>query len=63
MQLSGVYIVEDWDMFEKMMDHLYERHIKSESELHPVLFTETSVSKSIPVYLIGLLECVCMYLL
>ena len=44
------YIVEDWDLFEKMMDHLYERHIKSESELHPVLFTETSVSNSTPAY-------------
>ena len=37
--------VEDWDLFEKMMDHLYERHIKSESELHPVLFSEASVSR------------------
>ena len=36
--------VEDWDLFEKMMDHLYEKHVKSESELHPVLFSEVPVS-------------------
>ena len=41
--LSGC-AVEDWDLFEMMMDHLYERHVKSESELHPVLFSEASVS-------------------
>lgn len=35
-------MIEEWDLFEKMMDHLYERHIKSESELHPVLFSEAS---------------------
>jgi len=37
-------IVEDWDLFEKMMDHLYDKHIKSEAELHPVLFSEVPVS-------------------
>lgn len=40
------YAVEDWDLFEKMMDVLYERHIKSEPELHPVLFSEPSVSNT-----------------
>ena len=39
-----LFIVEDWDLFEKMMDHLYDKHIKSEAELHPVLFSEVPVS-------------------
>jgi len=36
--------VEDWDLFEKFLDHFYARHIKSESELHPVLMSEPAVS-------------------
>jgi actin-related protein len=33
-------MVEDWDLFEKFMDHFYSRHVKSESELHPLLMSE-----------------------
>jgi len=36
--------VEDWDLFEKFLDHFYARHVKSESELHPVLMSEPAVS-------------------
>jgi len=39
-----VATVEDWDLFEKFLDHFYARHIKSESELHPVLMSEPAVS-------------------
>lgn len=33
-------MVNDWDLFEKVMDHTYSKYIKSESELHPVLMSE-----------------------
>jgi actin-related protein len=37
-------MIEDWDLFEKMLDHVYSKHIKSESNYHPVLMSEASVS-------------------
>ena len=37
-------IVEDWDTFEKILDYIYAKDIKSESSLHPVLMSEASVS-------------------
>lgn len=37
-------MVEDWDLFEKMLDYVYDKHIKSESSFHPVLMSEASVS-------------------
>ncbi|RWS32025.1 Actin-like protein 6A [Leptotrombidium deliense] len=33
-------MIDDWDIFEKMLDHIYAKHIKSESQLHPVLLSE-----------------------
>ena len=39
-------MIEDWDLFEKMLDHVYSKHIKSESNYHPVLMSEASVSLS-----------------
>eukprot|EP00794_Sanderia_malayensis_P016704 gene16704-18398_t len=33
-------LVEDWDLFEQLLTHSYEKHIRSNSELHPVLMTE-----------------------
>ncbi|KAL8618987.1 Actin-like 6A [Nucella lapillus] len=33
-------MVEDWDVFEKVMDYVYNRSIKSESCLHPLLMSE-----------------------
>ncbi|XP_076471335.1 actin-like protein 6A isoform X2 [Babylonia areolata] len=33
-------MVEDWDIFEKVMDYAYNRSIKSESCLHPLLMSE-----------------------
>uniref|UniRef100_A0A1E1XFB4 Putative actin-like protein 6a n=1 Tax=Amblyomma aureolatum TaxID=187763 RepID=A0A1E1XFB4_9ACAR len=35
-------MVEDWDLFEKVLDYTYSRHVKSEPQLHPVLMSEAS---------------------
>ncbi|KAH6940518.1 hypothetical protein HPB50_000539 [Hyalomma asiaticum] len=35
-------LVEDWDLFEKVLDYTYSRHVKSEPHLHPVLMSEAS---------------------
>ena len=37
-------MVEDWDIFEKIMDHIYANQIKSDSPMHPVLMSEPAVS-------------------
>ena len=37
-------MVEDWDLFEKLLDHSYKNHIRSQSDIHPVLMTEAPVS-------------------
>ena len=36
-------MIEDWDMFEKIIDYSYEKCVKSESQYHPVIFSEASV--------------------
>jgi len=33
-------MIENWDTFEQIMDYSYDKIIKSESEQHPVLFSE-----------------------
>ncbi|XP_002739133.1 actin-like protein 6B [Saccoglossus kowalevskii] len=33
-------MIEDWDMFQALLDHTYKKHIRSESPLHPVLMSE-----------------------
>lgn len=35
-------MIEDWDLFEKVQDYIYNKHIKSEPHLHPVLMSEAS---------------------
>lgn len=35
-------MIEDWDLFEKMLDHIYSKHIRSDPKLHPVLMSEAS---------------------
>jgi len=37
-------MIEDWDVFEKILDYTYLKCIKSESEYHPVLISEAPVS-------------------
>ncbi|XP_056642667.1 actin-like protein 6B [Diorhabda carinulata] len=34
-------MIEDWDLFEKIMDYSYSKIIQSESQFHPVLFSES----------------------
>lgn len=33
-------MIDNWEMFEEMMDHIYNKSIKSESNLHPVMMSE-----------------------
>ncbi|XP_030849315.1 actin-like protein 6B [Strongylocentrotus purpuratus] len=33
-------MVEDWDMFQSVLDHAYKKYIKSDPSLHPVLMSE-----------------------
>uniref|UniRef100_A0A6M2DL07 Putative actin n=1 Tax=Xenopsylla cheopis TaxID=163159 RepID=A0A6M2DL07_XENCH len=35
-------MIENWDLFEKVLDYSYEKLIQSSSELHPVLFSESA---------------------
>jgi len=36
-------MIEDWDVFEKVLDYTYAKCIKSDSEFHPVLMSEAPV--------------------
>jgi len=36
-------MIEDWDIFEKILNYTYAKCIKSESEFHPVLMSEAPV--------------------
>ena len=38
--------VEDWDLFESVLRHCYTKHLKSESEMHPVMMAEPAVSSA-----------------
>ena len=35
-------MIEDWDVFEKIMDHLYEKHMRCKTSEHPVMMSECS---------------------
>ncbi len=35
--------VEDWDLYQQLLNHLYKRHIMMESDNHPVLMSEPTV--------------------
>lgn len=35
-------MIDNWDLFEQVLDYTYSRVIQSESEYHPVLFSEAS---------------------
>merc|ERR1712142_42146 len=35
-------MIEDWDLFENSLDHIYKRYITSESKYHPVMMSEAS---------------------
>ena len=43
----SVYVslsVEDWDLYQRLIDHLYRRHLKTTPTEHPVLMSEPPVS-------------------
>lgn len=44
-------MIEDWDVFEKILDYTYAKCIKSESEFHPVLMSEAPVCLHAPSFL------------
>ena len=46
-------MIEDWEMFEQMLDYSYAKVLKSESEYHPVLFSEAPVSTLLSIYVVG----------
>ncbi len=35
-------MIDDWNIFEELLDYSYAKVVKSDSELHPVLFSEAS---------------------
>lgn len=37
-------VVDDWEMFENFMDHIYNYALHTESENHPMLMTEPAVN-------------------
>ncbi len=39
-------VVEDWDLYQRLLDHLFKRHVKTTPDLHPVLMSEPTVSPS-----------------
>jgi actin-related protein len=41
-------MIDNWDMLEKVLDYSYKRIIQSESEFHPVLFSESPWNKKVP---------------
>lgn len=36
--------VDDWDLFEKMFEYVYRHCLKEDTTLHPIMFSEVSVS-------------------
>lgn len=36
--------VSDWDLFEKLLDNVLAKHVKTESEYHPVLMSEPPIN-------------------
>ena len=39
----SVAAVEDWDLYQRLIDHLYRRHLKTTPTEHPVLMSEPPV--------------------
>lgn len=37
-------MIEDWELFEKMLNHIYKDHIRDKADCHPVLMSEPPVS-------------------
>ena len=43
-------MIDNWDLFEKMLDHTYSHYLQSEARYHPVLFSEAPV-RNLYIYL------------
>lgn len=37
-------MIDDWDLFEKILDYSYSKCLQTESQYHPVLFTESPLN-------------------
>jgi actin-related protein len=33
-------LIEDWDLFERVIDYTFDKHLKCDPSKHPILFTE-----------------------
>ena len=42
-------LVNNWELYQKLLDHLLARHIKTSAEQHPIMMTEPPVSLVITV--------------
>ena len=40
-------LIEDWEMFEKVLDYTFGKHLNCDPSNHPILFTEPVVSKNL----------------
>ena len=40
-------MIDDWDLFENVLNYAYSQCIKSDPELHPVLMSEAPVSSAV----------------
>ena len=61
--------VEDWDVFEQVVDYTYAKHLRSVPSEHPVLMSEASVSiiiimmMIIIIIIITIISVVCVLIL
>lgn len=37
-------MIDDWDLFEKILDYSYSKCLQTDSQYHPVLFTESPLN-------------------
>lgn len=37
-------LIDDWDLFEKVLDYTFGKHLRCDPSKHPILFTEPVVS-------------------
>ena len=38
-------LIEDWDLFERVLDYTFDKHLRCDPSRHPILFTEPVVIK------------------
>lgn len=37
-------LIDDWDLFEKVVDFMFDKHLRCDPSKHPILFTEPVVT-------------------